>query len=217
MNAILGRAIYAARVVTGDSRVRTFPPKVTAPIKEPIQVLHDSTNRSVSVDVDEVLLRDNARLKAEIKKLKFELTRIKKLYGEPLIAFDVKTPRPIMIMRVVANRYHVSLAEMIGASRRANFVAPRHVSIYLIKHLTLLSFPQIGRAFHRDHTSILHGYRKISEQRKIDPELDAELTEIESLFQHDVDADPSARTSSSEPAAASPTPAPAGSLIQEGA
>jgi len=37
----------------------------------------------------------------------------------------------------------------------------RHVAIYLIRKLTNLSLPDIGKEFGRDHTTVLHSIKKI--------------------------------------------------------
>ena len=47
--------------------------------------------------------------------------------------------------------------------RDAPIVGPRFVAIMLVKILTLNSLPAIGRAFGRDHTTILHAIRKMAQ------------------------------------------------------
>lgn len=64
----------------------------------------------------------------------------------------------------VCNQYGVTRADLLSARRTADIVRPRQVAFYLAKKLTAKSLPQIGRAFGgRDHTTALHGIRKISE------------------------------------------------------
>src|SRR5471030_729753 len=66
------------------------------------------------------------------------------------------------IQRVVARQYNVSRADLLSSRRTANVVRPRQVAMYLAKTLTLRSLPEIGRRFGgRDHTTVLHGVRKI--------------------------------------------------------
>src|SRR5947208_9463121 len=67
------------------------------------------------------------------------------------------------IQRVVARQYNVSRADLLSSRRTANVVRPRQVAMYLAKTLTLRSLPEIGRRFGgRDHTTVLHGVRKIA-------------------------------------------------------
>ena len=68
------------------------------------------------------------------------------------------------IQRKVAEHYNIRLADMIGPKRARNVARPRQIAMYLSKQLTSRSLPEIGRRFGgRDHTTIMHGIRKIEE------------------------------------------------------
>lgn len=68
------------------------------------------------------------------------------------------------IQRKVAEHYNIRLADLIGPKRIRTVARPRQVAMYLCKHLTSRSLPEIGRRFGgRDHTTIMHGVRKIEE------------------------------------------------------
>ena len=68
------------------------------------------------------------------------------------------------IQRKVAEHYNIRLADMIGPKRSRNVARPRQIAMYLSKQLTSRSLPDIGRRFGgRDHTTIMHGVRKIDE------------------------------------------------------
>ena len=68
------------------------------------------------------------------------------------------------IQKQVAEHFNIRLADM-SSPRRARAVArPRQVAMYLAKHLTSRSLPEIGRRFGgRDHTTVMHAIRKIEE------------------------------------------------------
>ena len=68
------------------------------------------------------------------------------------------------IQRKVAEHYNIRLSDM-HSPRRARMVArPRQIAMYLAKALTEHSLPEIGRKFGgRDHTTIMHGVRRIEE------------------------------------------------------
>ena len=67
-----------------------------------------------------------------------------------------------LIKEVVAKHYDLTLAELIGGPRSKKFSYPRMVGMYLAKEITDRSLPDIGRRFGgRDHTTVLHGVRKI--------------------------------------------------------
>jgi chromosomal replication initiator protein len=59
-------------------------------------------------------------------------------------------------------------------------VLPRQIAMYLAKELTQKSLPEIGEGFGgRDHTTVLHAMRKITEQRQHDPELNHQIHVLE--------------------------------------
>ncbi len=76
------------------------------------------------------------------------------------------------ILAAVAAHYDVEPAEILAHRRTAGVVMPRQVAMYLAKTLTGRSLPDIGRRFGgRDHTTILHGVRKITALLKSDAAL----------------------------------------------
>ncbi|QYK41598.1 MAG: chromosomal replication initiator protein DnaA [Paracoccaceae bacterium] len=76
------------------------------------------------------------------------------------------------IQRRVAEHYNVRLSDMIGPKRLRTIARPRQVAMYLSKQLTTRSLPEIGRRFGgRDHTTIMHGVKKIEELMAIDSQL----------------------------------------------
>lgn len=80
------------------------------------------------------------------------------------------------ICSAVAKHYHLSVNELLSNRRTADVVRPRHVAAYLSKVLTRKSLPEIGRAMgNRDHTTILHGVRKITKEREEDSQLNEDV------------------------------------------
>ena len=80
------------------------------------------------------------------------------------------------IQRKVAEHYNVRLSDLIGPKRMRTIARPRQVAMYLSKQLTLRSLPEIGRRFGgRDHTTIMHGVRKIEELMAMDSQLADDL------------------------------------------
>ena len=82
------------------------------------------------------------------------------------------------IQRKVAEHYHIRLSDLIGPKRVRNFARPRQVAMYLCKQLTARSLPEIGRRFGgRDHTTVMHGVKRIEELRTQDSQIadDVEL------------------------------------------
>ena len=74
------------------------------------------------------------------------------------------------IQKTVADYYKIKVVEMYSKSRTRTVARPRQMAMAIAKELTTLSLPNIGEAFGgRDHTTVLHGYRKITELRNTDP------------------------------------------------
>ena len=73
------------------------------------------------------------------------------------------------IQKRVAEHYNVRIADMHSARRARAIARPRQVAMYLSKHLTSRSLPEIGRKFGgRDHTTVMHAVRKIDELKSTD-------------------------------------------------
>ena len=82
------------------------------------------------------------------------------------------------IQRQVSEHYNIRLSDMIGPKRVRSFARPRQVAMYLCKQMTSRSLPEIGRRFGgRDHTTVMHGVRRIEELRNQDDQI-AEDIEI---------------------------------------
>ncbi|MBO5270883.1 MAG: chromosomal replication initiator protein DnaA [Clostridia bacterium] len=59
------------------------------------------------------------------------------------------------IFSLVEQKMGVSKADMVGPSRVKNVATARHVAVYLIRNITDISHPNIGRIFNRDHTTVM--------------------------------------------------------------
>lgn len=82
------------------------------------------------------------------------------------------------IIKKTCEHYHLRQSDLMSPSRARNIARPRQMAMYLCKKLTTRSLPEIGRKFGgRDHTTILHGVRKIEELISVDSQIaeDAEL------------------------------------------
>jgi chromosomal replication initiator protein len=77
------------------------------------------------------------------------------------------------IQRRVAEHFGISTDELLSSRRRP--ARPRQVAYYLCRELTPSSLPQIGRAFARDHTTILSGIIQVERRLRSDPALAREV------------------------------------------
>ena len=85
----------------------------------------------------------------------------------------------------VARAFHLSRAELLSPSRRQRVTYARHIAMYLSRELAgyrakvtsdvaslsrtvSVSFPRIGIAFARNHSSVIHAYNSIERRRHFD-------------------------------------------------
>jgi chromosomal replication initiator protein len=84
------------------------------------------------------------------------------------------------IQKTVADFFNIKVADMYSKRRPANIARPRQIAMYLAKELTQKSLPEIGELFGgRDHTTVLHAVRKISQDRQKNAECNHELHVLE--------------------------------------
>ncbi|NNE81755.1 MAG: chromosomal replication initiator protein DnaA [Silicimonas sp.] len=80
------------------------------------------------------------------------------------------------IQRKVSDHFNIRLSDLIGPKRVRTFARPRQIAMYLAKQLTARSLPEIGRRFGgRDHTTVMHGVRRIEELMQKDSQIADDL------------------------------------------
>ncbi len=88
-------------------------------------------------------------------------------------------PRKItvkVVQKFISERYNVTIEEMLSRKRTKSIAYPRQVAMYISRELTDLSLPKIGQEFGgRDHTTVIHAHKKISESIETDPEVQSEI------------------------------------------
>ncbi len=73
------------------------------------------------------------------------------------------------IQLAVSEQFEVSEQELLSSTRVARVAQPRQLAMYLARELTSESLPAIGRRFGgRDHTTVLHAWRRIDERLATD-------------------------------------------------
>lgn len=81
-----------------------------------------------------------------------------------LMAFQERQVTVNNIQKTVAEYYKIRIADLHSKSRARKITRPRQIAMALAKELTERSLPEIGDAFGgRDHTTVLHACRKITE------------------------------------------------------
>jgi chromosomal replication initiator protein len=133
------------------------------------------------------------QVQSNIRELEGALTRVlavARMLGEPLtiqtaqralgeIAQPHRQLEAEQIMAAVAEHFAVPMADLLGPRRNRDIALARQVAMYLVRELTSLSLPQIGRAVgDRDHTTVLYGVEKIAALFEKDDALRREILEI---------------------------------------
>jgi len=62
---------------------------------------------------------------------------------------------------MIAARYSISAEHLRGERRHQKIADIRMIGYWCYRELTELSFPQIGRVFNRDHSTVLHGCKRV--------------------------------------------------------
>jgi chromosomal replication initiator protein len=149
---------------------------------------------------DDVAMFIAGRVKSNIRELEGSLIRliaISSLRGEPIsksLAQDAirniaKEEEPGVvtiqqIQKLVASTYKLTSEELISKNNAQKISHPRQVAMYLCKHLTKHSYPEIGRAFGgKHHTTVIHSVEKIESLVTTDETLQRLISELTESLQ----------------------------------
>ena len=128
------------------------------------------------------VLQRTAQLKASVETY----NKLQALYEDTLTLIElaeealkdlispnaVKEVTPQLILNVVAEHFGINTLDIIGQKRSKELVFPRQIVMYLCGDMTSESLQNIGKALGgRDHTTIIHGTKKIASELKTDENL----------------------------------------------
>lgn len=134
------------------------------------------------------------RITSNVRELEGALKRVvanAELLGAPI---NLETTRQVLrdildvyekeitvedIQKAVADFYLLKLADLKSTRRDRKIARPRQMAMWLSKNMTTKSLPDIGSAFDRDHTTIIHAVRTIDELKGKDQQLAADLALLE--------------------------------------
>ena len=104
---------------------------------------------------------------------------------QDIVASNYKPITVELIMKAVADHYHISIRDILGKKRSRNLARPRQIAMAITKELTNLSLPAIGDAFGgRDHTTVMHAVKTIAKLRLEEPELKQDYEKLLIVIQH---------------------------------
>ena len=137
-------------------------------------------------------VRSNVR---ELEGLLNRVSAFSSLTGKPLsldlaketlrdiLPDGARKPAAAEIIKFVARHYGLKVSEIKSKGNMKQIVHPRQVAMYMLKHMTDLSYPEIGKQFNdKHHSTVMYAVEKVERDRAGDPELDKVLTTFEQHF-----------------------------------
>ncbi len=128
------------------------------------------------------------RIRSNVRELEGALRRVIANYrftGRPInLDFAKEALRDLLalqdrlvsienIQKTVADYFKIRVGDLLSKKRSRSIARPRQFGMALAKELTNHSLPEIGDAFGgRDHTTVLHGCRRIESLRETDKRVD---------------------------------------------
>jgi chromosomal replication initiator protein len=82
------------------------------------------------------------------------------------------------ILDKVSRKYNIPIEDIKSRKRTKEVASARHVTIYIIRRLTDMSLPAIGKYMGRDHTTILSSLDTIESELKTSATLELEINEL---------------------------------------
>ena len=126
----------------------------------------------------------------ELEGALVKVSAVHSLTGQPIteefaaqVLRDVMPQRRVLdvdsIQREVARYYKVPAEELRQDKRVKQVAHARQVAMYLSRKLTPSSFPEIGKAFQKDHSTVISAVRKVEAERESNARVRSELEELE--------------------------------------
>jgi len=135
---------------------------------------------------DDVAIYMAERIRTNVRELEGALKQVyqrakamgrrldKGLVGETLRdAFRIAAVKLSLesIQNCVADYYRIRRTDLLAQTRERRIVMPRQMAMYLCTEVTDKSLMEIGNAFRRDHTTVMHARNRVSEMRHINPQV----------------------------------------------
>ena len=79
------------------------------------------------------------------------------------------------IQKTVADYYHIKLVDLLSKKRTRNLTRPRQIAMALARELTIMSLPEIGKAFGgKDHSTVIHACKMVESLKASDNMVNAD-------------------------------------------
>lgn len=113
------------------------------------------------------------RAKARLTGGHIDLDLIKEVVSSVVGSHQILTPE--MIRDLVSAQFKVSVKDLQSKSRKKIITFPRQIAMYLARKHTEESLAAIGRTFNRDHSTVLHAIKVVSDRSVRDSSIGAQV------------------------------------------
>ena len=97
----------------------------------------------------------------DLNNMPLDLSHISRAIDDMFKSEGSAVPTPSLIISQVCKFYNVEESVLRGTQKNKGTAEARQIAMYLIRKLTNLSLPDIGKEFNRDHTTALYAIRKV--------------------------------------------------------
>ena len=97
----------------------------------------------------------------DLNNMPLDLPNISRAIDDMFKSEGSAVPTPSLIISQVCKFYSVDEAVLRGTLKNKGTTEARQMAMYLIRKLTNLSLPDIGKEFNRDHSTVLYAIRKV--------------------------------------------------------
>lgn len=109
---------------------------------------------------------------AKLNKVDLTIESAEEALKDVIYPNKPKEITPTLIINVVAEHFGVKPEDITSKKRNSEFVQPRQVVMYLCRELTDTSLINVGKILgKKDHTTVMHGVKKIEAEIKTNEEL----------------------------------------------
>lgn len=102
----------------------------------------------------------------DLNNMPLDLPNVSKAIDDMFKTEGNALPTPSLIISQVCKFYSIEESVLRGTLKNKGTAEARQTAMYLIRKLTNLSLPDIGKEFNKDHTSILYSIRKVEDALK---------------------------------------------------
>lgn len=97
----------------------------------------------------------------DLDNMTLDLANVSRVIEDSFKTEGNSLPTPGLVISQVCKFYSIDEAVLRGTLKKKNIAEARQIAMYLIRNLTNLSLPDIGKEFDRDHTTVLYAIRRV--------------------------------------------------------